>query len=527
MMKNTLRILALAMALMMTLGCATTATAEEKTKLTIFSALADSEVSNHGDVPSMQKLAEIGNVDVEWVHPPKGQETEQFSLMVVSQEYTDMIYYNWSSYAGGPEKAVQDDVIIPLNDYVEKYAPNLTALFEKYPEAKRQATTDNGTIYMFPFIRGVCLSPETAGLNFTQGPIYRKDWADKLGIAAPKTIEDWHAMLCAFRDNDMNGNGDASDEIPFSGVFTSGSGYSINYFPAAFGLLEGFYLEDGKVNHSILSPKYKEYLDTMRQWYAEGLIDPDYLAIDSNTFQAKATSGLVGSWFGSETAHFASYAKIMKDTVPDATIAAINWPQDANGNSYTAQPSVNMICNGKGIAISSSCQNIEAAIRYLDYIYSDEGVRLMNYGIEGEHYTLDADGKVVWTESMQKAIDEKGFRSAVIPVAFGGRSGYIYQDTQLVVMAKTEPGQLEAVETWGQASADLMVPTLTPTTEESGSFADIMSQVNTYLQEMTGKYVMGLIDASEYDTMVENCKKMGIEDALAIENAAYTRYLAR
>ena len=297
-MKKVLRAIALTLVLALAMGGV--ASAEEAAKLphlTIFSTLADSEVSDHAEVPSMQKLAELTGVDVEWVHPPRGQEGEQFSLMVVSQEYTDIIYYTWTSYAGGPEKAILDEVIIPLNDYIEQYAPNLTALFEKYPEAKRQATTDDGTIYCFPFIRGVCLDESTAGLNFTQGPIYRKDWADQLGLSAPVTMDDWYNMLCAFRDNDMNGNGDPTDEIPFSGVFSNGKGYSFNFFPAAFGVLEGFYLEDGKVNHSILSPKYKDYLDTMRKWYAEGLIDPDFLAVDSNTFQAKATSGQVGSWF--------------------------------------------------------------------------------------------------------------------------------------------------------------------------------------------------------------------------------------
>ena len=526
-MKKTTRLLAALLALLLTAGCAAAATAEEKTKLSIFSVLADSEISNHGDVPSMQELADRTGVEVTWTHPPKGQENEQFSLMVVSQDYTDMIYYNWSSYAGGPEKAISDEVIIPLNEYVEAYAPNLMAIFEKYPEAKRQATTDDGTIYMFPFIRAVCLDEETVGLNFTQGPIYRKDWADKLGIAEPKTMDDWYNMLCAFRDNDMNGNGDASDEIPFSGSYTNGTGYSFNYFTAAYGLLEGFYLEDGKVNHSILSPRYKEYLDEMRKWYAEGLLDPDFLAVDSNTFQAKATSGQVGSWFGSETAHFATYAGIMKETVPEAELAPLHWPLDADGNSYTAQPAVNMICNGKGIAISTKCKDIEAAMRYLDYIYSEDGIRLVNYGIEGVHYIVGENGEIQWTEAMQKDIDEKGFRGAVIPVAFGGRSGYIYQDTQLAIMAKTNPMQLEAVNTWGEASAALIVPTLTPTAEESSTFANIMSEVNTYIQEMTGKYIMGLIDESEYDTIVKNCKKMGIEDALAIENAAYARYLAR
>ena len=148
------------------------------------------------------------------------------------------------------------------------------------------------------------------------------------------------------------------------------------------------------MNHSILSPRYKEYLDEMRKWYAEGLLDPDFLAVDSNTFQAKATSGQVGSWFGSETAHFATYAGIMKETVPEAELAPLHWPLDADGNSYTAQPAVNMICNGKGIAISTKCKDIEAAMRYLDYIYSEDGIRLVNYGIEGVHYTPVGDDKI-------------------------------------------------------------------------------------------------------------------------------------
>lgn len=525
-MKRIRTICTLTLALVLALSAVSPVVADAET-LTIFSQIADSEISNHADSPSMQELSRVTGVDVSWVHPPKGQESEQFNLMVVSQDLTDIIYYNWSSYAGGPEKAILDDVIIPLNDYIDQYAPNLKAFFEKYPEAKRQCTTDDGTTYMFPFIRAVNLSTDTSWLNCTQGPIYRVDWAEKLGISAPETIDDWYNMLCAFRDNDMNGNGDTTDEIPLTGLNSTSNQITINYFAAAFGVLEGFYLEDGKVNHAILSPKYKEYLDTMRKWYAEGLIDPDYLLVDANTLQAKVTSGLAGSWFGSETAHYANYIKIMAETQPDAKVGALNWPVTADGKRYTAQSGVNTICNGKGFAISSTCKDIESVMHFLDYIYSDEGIRLMNYGIEGEHYTLDADGNVVWTESMQAAIDEKGFRGAVIPVAFGGRSGYIYQDVQLAQMAKTDPAQLEAVTIWGQAAADLIVPTLTPSVEESSVYADIMSQVDTYLDEMTGKYIMGLIDASEYDTIVENCRRMGIEEVVEIQNAAYQRYLSR
>ena len=139
------RLVSVALALALCFCLAGSALADSE-PITIFSQIADSEISNHADSPSMQELSRVTGVEVEWVHPPKGQEKEQFNLMVASQDLNDVIYYNWASYAGGPEKAISDEVIIPLNDYIDEYAPNLKAFFEKYPEAKRQCTTDEGTV---------------------------------------------------------------------------------------------------------------------------------------------------------------------------------------------------------------------------------------------------------------------------------------------------------------------------------------------------------------------------------------------
>ena len=68
---------------------------------------------------------------------------------------------------------------------------------------------DEGDIYCFPFLRG------DNSLMVFQGPIVRKDWLDKLGIPMPETIDDWYAMLQAFRDKDPNGNG-KKDDVPFT-----------------------------------------------------------------------------------------------------------------------------------------------------------------------------------------------------------------------------------------------------------------------------------------------------------------------
>ena len=67
-----------------------------------------------------------------------------------------MIYWNWvKDYPGGPEKAVSDGVLIKINDLVAKYAPNLTQRYREHPEWEKAVKTDSGTMYCFPFIRGI------------------------------------------------------------------------------------------------------------------------------------------------------------------------------------------------------------------------------------------------------------------------------------------------------------------------------------------------------------------------------------
>ncbi|HML45440.1 MAG TPA: extracellular solute-binding protein, partial [Clostridia bacterium] len=145
-----------------------------------------------------------------------------------SGDYPDMMEYGWRGFPGGPRGLLEEGVIIPLDGLIADYAPNLTKIYEESPDAKKQATLDDGANYYFPFLR---LEPESkAG-----GPILRKDWLEKLGLDLPVTMDDWHDMLVAFRDNDPNGNGEA-DEIPFISRGSSGLESHLS-FTAPFGII--------------------------------------------------------------------------------------------------------------------------------------------------------------------------------------------------------------------------------------------------------------------------------------------------
>src|SRR5690606_9647447 len=114
-------------------------------------------------------------------------------LMIASGNLPDVIETNITTYPGGAEKAISDKVIIPLNDIIEKNAPNLKKYLDEHPEIRKEISTDSGTIYTFPAIGA-------GNSNVSSGFVLRKDWLKELGLEAPETIEEWTTVLRAFKE---------------------------------------------------------------------------------------------------------------------------------------------------------------------------------------------------------------------------------------------------------------------------------------------------------------------------------------
>ena len=205
---------------------------------------ATMSMKSYEEIACFKEAEKKTGVNIEWKHPPAGQGTEQFNLMLASQDLPDLIYWSWRSISGGPAKAIEDGSIIKLNDLIDQYAPNFKAVLQENPEWKKQAILDDGTLYMFPFIRG------HKDLRLPDGFQMRKDWLDKLGLEVPKTIDDWYTVLTAFKENDVNGNGDPDDEVPF---VSKGLGSVLN-FSWAWGIRKSFYMDGDKVKFGAIQP---------------------------------------------------------------------------------------------------------------------------------------------------------------------------------------------------------------------------------------------------------------------------------
>ncbi|NGP46293.1 extracellular solute-binding protein [Bacillaceae bacterium SIJ1] len=484
-------------------------------EITYFNSLNTAVAANLttlNDVAAYQELEKRTGVKVDFEHPPVGGDVnQQFNLMMASGDLPDVIEWLWTGVPGGITKYANEKKLVRLNDYLDEHAPNLSAVLEENPEWRKQISADDGGIYQFPFLRG-----DEKLLTFF-GPIIRQDWLDDLGLERPETIDEWHEVLTAFKNEDPNGNGEA-DEIPLLPDLAS------NAFVGAFGVIPGFYHEDNEVHYGPIEPEFKEFLTLMNQWYEEGLIDPDFVATDSKLRDAKVTGNQLGSFISYGGSGIGHYMTLMKGD-PNFHLAPVRYPSLEKGEVPDFAHKDHAY-NGIGAAITTSNQQIEETIEWLDYNYGEEGHMLFNFGVEGESYTME-DDYPTYTKTITDNPDGLPMVQALGQYVRAGYNGPFVQDVRYIEQYMQMPEQQEAIVIWGEGKHDKVMPHISPTEEESGELSSILNDVNTYRETMVNKFIMGEEPLDGFDDYVETLKGMGIERAIEINQAALNRFNER
>ncbi|ADQ05924.1 extracellular solute-binding protein family 1 [Caldicellulosiruptor hydrothermalis 108] len=475
--------------------------------------------NNLAQVACYQYLMKKFNVKIEFIHPPSGSETEQFNLMLASKKLPDIIETDWLSYPGGPLKAIADGVIIKLNNYLQKYAPNLKKYLDTHPDIKRDVITDDGTIYCFPFIREGNLT------RVGDGPYIRKDWLDKLKLPVPETVNEWTNMLRKFRDNAKILNGRKAPIYPFSIAFRFGStlrtSWRGSFLAGAWGITLDFYVENGKVKYGPLTSQYKEFIKVLQTWWKENLIDPDILNMNTQAIQAKILNDQIGAYLGRVSGDTGRFLQAKKGTEFDITVAP--WPvlkkgqKPEIGHKHFAYP-------GYGsAAITTQCKNIPLAMKILDWGYSKEGYMVYNFGIKGKSYVIK-NGKPMYTDEILNN-PKLSILEALSKYARAGWVGPFPQSEDYVVQILPFPQQREALKILSQPSNSKILPPVTLTVEESKKVANILNAINTYYDEMFVRMITGKF--TNIDSFQKTLKRMGIDEVLKVYQDAYNRYIKR
>ena len=286
----------------------------------------------------------------------------------------------------GVAALANEGAIVPLDDYLD-LIPNIVAAVGEERFADWKAA--DGHFYTIPTIVNVPGSQSTA---------VRKDWLDKLNMDVPTTWEQWKAYWYGVRDNDMNGNGDTTDEIPIVLVMGQNGERSLHALLNAFGIkassdAQFCVLDDGTYTMVYEHPRYREFITEMQQLYADKIIDQEfatrYQADMYNTMSGNL-AGTVFTWAEQCAVHSET---LIANGVEDGlylTCAPITGPY---GDQWI-QKRQGITGNWCITAKAEADGKVEDILKFWNWMFSDEGVMLYNYGIEGYTYTM-VDGSPV------------------------------------------------------------------------------------------------------------------------------------
>ncbi len=476
--------------------------------LNLMGDLANLGLNEFQDMEYIQYLQEITNVNIEFIELEFFTSQEMMGLYIASGDYADII--SDLSYNGDAAGALSDEVIIDLTDYLEDYAPNYNYLIHSNEDFTKIFEVD-GKILSF-------MSPYENFIN-NQGLVVRTDWLEEQGFDIPTTYDELTEVLLAFKSA-------YNCETPIyfhQDCMITGlvNGYDVQAYSAGGNATSlPYYVVDGVVHCSLLEDNYKAYLQEMNMWYSEGLIDPDFISIENDPFSSylsgQITSDQMGVWTTSGEG-IDNY---------DVPISCLPAPT-ANDDGMDHITSVSLVTDSSDTYITSCCDNIEVAMRLVDYFYSEDGILFYNYGFEDVDYTIDENGTPQFTDAVVN--NEFGLSPANYMRI---RCGYgVFSSLMLRYRSAAYNTDInnEAWDVWSSnVDGAMAIPSaVSMDTEETETSSYYSTDICTYADQMIPQFILGDVSFDEWDSFVDTLISMNIETCIAAEQSAYDRYMSQ
>ncbi len=476
-------------------------------------------VTDLNDHPSTLRFEETTGVYVDYISAPVGQETEQMNLLLASgKDMPDVIKYDLSqNYRGGVEGAIEDKVILDITDLVAEHAPNYMAFLEADDSLRKDAYTDTGSLAFF----GSNITSQELKGQPVYGPMINKTMLDKTGLDIPVTIADWEEMLTAFKE---------LGAIPYTfGELMYGA------FSGAYGVHYGatFFQDDSVVKFSPMEDGYLEFLTLFNRWYENGLLDSDYLSHTTMSVATEMNGGNVGSAILNTNTCLSVPLASEQLGIERVELVPAPYPVVNEGDQLTLRHYTTGFTH-EPVFITTSAEDPVGIIQWFNYMYSEEGINEQLWGLEGDgpddlsgfHY-IKEDGTKDYTDLYYNNPDGLSLDQAQRYYSFRDSMTHSHWDAYSLMYQ--DPCFELCWNTWSSNATDegIMPPTLTMTLDESDEYSRLMSDITTYTEEMTAKFIMGIEPLENFDSFRATLERMGIEKCIEIQQAALDRYHAR
>ena len=334
------------------------------------------------DMLAFQWAEEATNVHINWIMVEAGATEKVNAMLTADLPDAFLNLLSESQVASSP------DSFVDISGMLEEHAPHVLADYATFGGLDRVTRSDGS-------VRTLMTGPQVNFNNESPGNLFINTvWLEQIGKDMPTTMDELYEILCLFRDNDMNGNGDKTDEIPLKASEANWAAYAINLANSwgIAGYSSGrethyFMVKNGVVTPTMDTQAYREFLEYMNKLVREGLYDKESFTEQNDEFFAKLKSGVVGV-----ALCFSPYAMMTEELasqyepIVSLKVDGYDYVKTGHKNQITASTT--------GFAITTACENPERLLEWWDYLSSDKTIKLTNaYGPEGGYWLIGEDGK--------------------------------------------------------------------------------------------------------------------------------------
>lgn len=464
-------------------------------------------ITDETDILLFAEMEKITGLNIDMTLVSYDNAATDFTLLLTGGDYPDYWEGFSSYYNAGIDSAIDDGIVLPLDDYLQ-YMPNLTAFFESNPVIRKNCYTDNGHLGGIPALR--INADGTTDEDPWLGNVIRQDWLDALNMEIPTTYREMEQVLAAMQTS-----------YTANPLYLNSDLFGLTYLHAGYGISSDFIQIDGTVKYSPLEQGYRDYITMMADWYQKGYIDPDFT---SNIFPWMDL-GVAGDEsygvFAIISTNYDVYVNMIGN--PEARLSAVaplKLQKEDRIHIGTAG-------TGGGVSgcINAESPHAELICKWWDYLFSEDGILLSNWGIENETFAYNTDGSKTWIGPLvSDAADFNLTLEQSLRFVYNC-SGYYEVDREYCL---ANPDSRAIQKQWIPDDTNYVYPSsVSLTQEEAEDYAYIMSDIETYVQESIMKFVVGEKSLDEWDSFLAGLEQMNIQSAIDIKQGALDRYNAR
>lgn len=465
------------------------------------------------EIEILKNFEEKSGIHIEWDNVSAAMLTERRNIMFASLDLPDAMM---RMSITGLEQAnyASQGLLVPMDDLIAEYAPNIQKWFEKYPELPQGLSLDDGHIYSLPYIY------DSPALTCGFRAVFHQDALDAVGMGIPTTLDEYYELLKAFKGLDYNGNGEA-DEFP-----VSAHGYNVLewFLKGSFGLgtrganheFVDVDPETDALRFIYTTDRYKALLEYYHKLYAEGLVDPEMFTYAGDTDFAQLFAKV-----GDKRAIsflFVNHTFAGEHTMEQAVFMNEPFEGPFGDKMFTYFGGADG-GTGTGVGTFSIMKDNpypEATMRWVDYWYSDEGILEYFMGIEGITYEV-VDGEYVYTDAMlhdPSGITFEQMISQYVPWCSIGNPSVAHAD-YFKGGEMIEPAYSSALALHEYAPETIWLDMRLPV-DLSAEMNALQTDIRTYRNENRVAFITGAKSFDEWDGYVSGYDRLGLDRYMEI-----------